>query len=121
MWQLISEPGFLKYVVAPVFLLLILLINLIKRRYEFIDVKANHIIISRLLMLETPCYIEDIVSISIKDFRRNKANIVIKLKNKQLNFHRVDFQLYNKLIKFSKENSITLCLENSSGVIEKMN
>ncbi len=116
-----TTHALIKYVVAPIFLLLILLINFIKRRYEFIDVKENHIIISRLFMLETPCYIEDIVSISIKDFRCNKAKVVVKLKNKQLNFHRVDFELYKKLIKFSKENNITLCLENSSGVIEKMN
>jgi hypothetical protein len=72
-------------------------------------------------MAEKPLYLEDIISITLKELNNGKSKVVIKSKKKKMNFQEIDPEMYFKLVKFSKLNLITFYLENRYERREKVN
>lgn len=110
----------IRYIISPLALFLVALINYIKRKYELIAINSDHFVISRLFMAELPLYSEDIETITLKELQNDKAKVVITSNNRQMNFHNIDSDLYEKLLNFCKQKYVTLYLENMRGVKEKM-
>ena len=71
-------------------------------------------------MQESPVYYEDIQEITFKELKKEKSELIIKLKGKTLIFSEFDMDMYLKLVHKAEKNNISFFLENINGFREKL-
>jgi hypothetical protein len=110
----------IRFIIFAIIMIIIIVINRVKKKFELIEINTSAIIVSRLFMAETAIYFDEIKSITLKELKNDKSKIIIQTEKRVINVYSIDFELYEKLDEVARKHSINFNFENIIGIKYKV-